>query len=61
MSWFAFFDECYDELVYAPAVHHNIVKLVPELKERAVLIGSLSKSYCMAGCAGQVFLPPRKP
>ena len=43
------FDECYDELVYAPALHHNIVRVVPELKERTVLIGSLSKSYCMAG------------
>ena len=43
------FDECYDELVYAPAVHHNIVKLRPEMKARTVLVGSLSKTYCMAG------------
>jgi aspartate aminotransferase len=43
------FDECYDELVYAPATHLNIVKLVPEMKERTVLIGSFSKTYCMAG------------
>src|SRR5205085_1003310 len=43
------FDECYDELVYAPAAHLNIVKLVPEMKSRTVLIGSFSKSYCMAG------------
>src|SRR5260221_345881 len=26
------FDECYDELVHAPAVHHNIVKLAAEMK-----------------------------
>jgi aspartate aminotransferase len=43
------FDECYEELVYPPDEHHNIVKLVPEMKERTVLVGSLSKSYCMAG------------
>ena len=43
------FDECYDELVYAPAIHHNIVKLVPEMKARTILVGSLSKTYCMAG------------
>jgi aspartate aminotransferase len=43
------FDECYDELVYAPAVHHNIVKLVPEMKACTILVGSLSKTYCMAG------------
>ncbi len=61
------FDECYDELVYAPATHHNIVKLVPELKDRTVLVGSLSKSYCMAGWragffgAGERRLCRRKP
>ena len=43
------FDECYDALVYAPALHHNIVKLVPEMKEKTILVGSLSKTYCMAG------------
>jgi aspartate aminotransferase len=43
------FDECYDELVYAPAKHLNIVNLVPEMKERTILIGSFSKTYCMAG------------
>ncbi len=43
------FDECYAELVYAPAFHHNIVKLVPELKAQTILVGSLSKTYCMAG------------
>jgi aspartate aminotransferase len=52
------FDECYDELVYAPAAHHNIVKVVPEMKERTVLIGSLSKSYCMAGWRAGFFAAP---
>lgn len=52
------FDECYDELVYAPATHLNIVKLVPEMKVRTVLIGSFSKTYCMAGWrAGFVAAP----
>ena len=53
------FDECYDELVYAPAVHHNIVKVVPEMKARTVLIGSLSKSYCMAGWRAGFFAAPQ--
>jgi aspartate aminotransferase len=43
------FDECYAELVYAPATHLNIVKLVPEMKERTILVGSFSKTFCMAG------------
>ena len=52
------FDECYDELVYPPSVHHNIVKLVPEMKGRTVLVGSFSKTYCMAGWrAGFVAAP----
>jgi aspartate aminotransferase len=54
------FDECYDELVYAPAAHHNIVKVVPEMKERTVLIGSLSKSYCMAGWRAGFFAAPQQ-
>jgi len=53
------FDECYDELVYAPATHQNIVKLVPEMKERTILIGSLSKSYCMAGWRAGFFAAPQ--
>ncbi|HEY8750334.1 MAG TPA: aminotransferase class I/II-fold pyridoxal phosphate-dependent enzyme, partial [Tepidisphaeraceae bacterium] len=52
------FDECYDELVYAPATHANIVKLVPEMKAQTVLIGSFSKTYCLAGWrAGFVAAP----
>jgi aspartate aminotransferase len=43
------FDECYEELVYAPARHTNIVRLVPAMKEHTVLVGSFSKTYCMAG------------
>jgi aspartate aminotransferase len=52
------FDECYDQLVYAPAAHSNIVKLVPEMKARTILVGSLSKTYCIAGWrAGFVAAP----
>ncbi|MDB6123284.1 MAG: aspartate aminotransferase [Pedosphaera sp.] len=54
------FDECYDELVYAPAAHHNIVKLVPEMKARTILVGSLSKSYCMAGWRAGFLAGPQK-
>jgi aspartate aminotransferase len=52
------FDECYEELVYAPAVHNSIVKLVPEMKARTVLVGSFSKTYRIAGWrAGSVAAP----
>lgn len=52
------FDECYDELVYAPATHSNIVKLVPEMKAQTILVGSLSKTYCMAGWRAGYFAAP---
>jgi aspartate aminotransferase len=53
------FDECYDELVYAPATHANVVRLVPEMKARTILVGSFSKTYCIAGWrAGYVAAPP---
>jgi aspartate aminotransferase len=52
------FDECYESLVYAPAAHGNIVKLVPEMKANTILIGSLSKTFCIAGWrAGTVAAP----
>ena len=53
------FDECYDELVYAPAAHSNIVTLVPEMKERTILIGSFSKTYCIAGWRAGVVAGPK--
>jgi aspartate aminotransferase len=43
------FDECYEELVYDPWVHRNIVRLAPDIKERTILINSFSKSYCITG------------
>ena len=53
------FDECYDALVYAPSAHRNIVKLVPVMKERTILVGSLSKTYCMAGWRAGYFAAPK--
>ena len=52
------FDECYDALVYPPTTHQNIVRLVPEMKERTILVGSFSKTYCMAGWRAGFFAAP---
>jgi aspartate aminotransferase len=43
------FDECYASLVRNGYTHSNIVKLYPEVKERAVLVNSFSKSYALTG------------
>lgn len=53
------FDECYDELVYTPGAHCNIVKLVPEMKARTILVGSFSKTYCIAGWRAGVVAAPQ--
>jgi aspartate aminotransferase len=54
------FDECYEHLVYAPYEHHNIVKLVPEMKSRTVLINSFSKTYCMTGWRAGFMSAPKQ-
>jgi aspartate aminotransferase len=42
-------DEAYEDVIYAPHVHHSIASLVPELAERIVSIFSFSKSHAMSG------------
>jgi aspartate aminotransferase len=53
------FDECYEALVYQPAEHANVVKLVPAMKQRTILVGSFSKTYCMAGWRAGFLAAPR--
>jgi aspartate aminotransferase len=42
-------DEAYEDVIYAPAVHHSIASLAPEYEERIVSIFSFSKSHAMSG------------
>ena len=42
-------DEIYEELVYPPARHRSIVQVAPELIDRTILIGGVSKTYSMTG------------
>jgi aspartate aminotransferase len=42
-------DEAYEDVIYAPAVHHSIAALAPEYAERIVSIFSFSKSHAMSG------------
>lgn len=43
------YDECYSRLIRNGGKHHNIVSLLPELKERTVIINSFSKSMALTG------------
>jgi aspartate aminotransferase len=43
------FDECYRGLLRSGQQHHNIVKLLPELKASTILIDSFSKSQAVTG------------
>ncbi len=54
------FDECYEQLVYPPYEHHNLVKLVPEMKTRTVLVNSFSKTYCMTGWRAGFMSAPKQ-
>jgi len=42
-------DDLYQKLVYAPAEFHNIVSLVPELRNQTIIVNGLSKAYSMTG------------
>lgn len=42
-------DEIYEKLVYDGAEHHSIAALIPEMKDRTVLINGMSKAYAMTG------------
>ncbi len=46
---FVIADEIYEKLVYDGAEHNSIAALVPELKDRTVLINGMSKAYAMTG------------
>ncbi len=42
-------DEIYERLVYGKAKHYNILQVLPELRERTVIINGVSKAYAMTG------------
>lgn len=42
-------DEIYERLVYGGVKHHNILNVVPEIRDRTLLINGVSKAFCMTG------------
>src|SRR5690606_34126769 len=42
-------DDLYQKLVYAPAEFHSLPALMPELKDRTIIVNGLSKAYSMTG------------
>jgi aspartate aminotransferase len=55
---FVISDEVYDKLRYTEEPHASIAQASPEMKERTLLVNSLSKTYAMTGwrigfCAGR--------
>ena len=42
-------DEIYDQLVYPPARHVSIVQVAPQVIDRTILVGGVSKTYSMTG------------
>ncbi len=42
-------DEIYEHLVYDDNEHHSILKLVPELADRSVILNGVAKTFAMTG------------
>jgi aspartate/methionine/tyrosine aminotransferase len=42
-------DEIYEHLTYGGREHHSILKLVPELADRCVILNGVAKTYAMTG------------
>ncbi len=42
-------DDLYYKLVYAPAEFHSLPALMPELRDRTIIVNGLSKAYSMTG------------
>jgi len=43
------FDEIYERLVYGTASHHNILNLVPSMRDSTLIVNGVSKAYAMTG------------
>ena len=46
---FILFDEIYERLVYGSSAHHHILNLVPEARDRTIVINGVSKAFAMTG------------
>jgi len=42
-------DEVYEKFLYGDTVHHSIGALIPELKEKTIVVNAVSKTYSMTG------------
>jgi len=52
-------DEIYEHLVYAPATHHSMPVVVPDLAERCIVANGVAKTYAMTGWrVGWMIGPP---
>ena len=52
-------DEIYEHLVHAPATHHSMPVVVPELAERCIVANGVAKTYAMTGWrVGWMIGPP---
>ncbi len=58
-GWWVVTDEIYEHLVYGSAEHHSMPVVVPELRERCVVVNGVAKTYAMTGWrVGWMIAPP---
>lgn len=53
-------DEIYEHLTYGDNEHHSIVALVPEIRDRCIIVNGVAKTYAMTGWrVGWIIAPPQ--
>jgi aspartate/methionine/tyrosine aminotransferase len=48
-GWWVVTDEIYEHLTYGGVEHHSLPVVVPELRERCVVVNGVAKTYAMTG------------
>ncbi len=59
-DFYILFDECYRKIIYTDFPHPSPLKLLPEAKDKILIMGSLSKTYSMTGWRIGYTLGPKK-
>ncbi len=59
-NFYILFDECYRKILYTDEEFPSPLKLLPEVKDRILIMGSLSKTYSMTGWRIGYTLGPEK-
>jgi aspartate/methionine/tyrosine aminotransferase len=58
-GWWVVTDEIYEHLVYGTSEHHSMPVVVPEIRDRCVVLNGVAKTYAMTGWRVGWMIAPR--